>query len=150
MTRAKGDLHLLVLQPFLSMGKLQGAIALCMRRARALSPKRCCRILKRSPGQRSQRLGLLRPVRHLKWISRRICGACGVKRSSGVSYLALGSSYYATNDSVNRYDLSLQPIHARIVQRLDDTLRDINSIEQVRGVDAEPHPLQARIKSARS
>ena len=62
------------------MGRLQRAIALCMRRARALSRKRCCLTLKRSPGQWSQRLGLLRPVRQLKWTSRRICGACGAKR----------------------------------------------------------------------
>ena len=65
MTRAKDDLHLLVPQRFLSMGRLQRAIALCMRRARALSRKRCCLTLKRSPGQWSQRLGLLRPVRQL-------------------------------------------------------------------------------------
>jgi hypothetical protein len=46
-----------------------------MRRARALSRKRCCLTLKRSPGQWSQRLGLLRPVRQLKWTSMRTCGA---------------------------------------------------------------------------
>ena len=46
MTRAKDDLHLLVPQRFFVHGQLRRAIAICMRRGRALSPKRYCLTLK--------------------------------------------------------------------------------------------------------
>jgi hypothetical protein len=80
MTRAKRRSALAWCRSaFLSMDGLQKAIALCMRRVRALSWKRCCLTLKRSPGQSSQRLGFLRPVRQLKWTSRRVWSVCGAK-----------------------------------------------------------------------
>jgi DNA helicase II / ATP-dependent DNA helicase PcrA len=51
MTRGKDDLHLLVPQRFLSMGRLRRATATSMRRAPASCPKRCCRTLKGPHGR---------------------------------------------------------------------------------------------------
>ena len=71
------------------MGKLRRAIAICMRRARALSAKLCCLTLKGPHGRSWRPLGLPILVKHLKWTFRRVCGACGAKRPRPATRLAV-------------------------------------------------------------